>query len=141
MTITVKAKQLGRKYDLIAKNQIEIADNYLQPTVKWLICAVVKQQVALFNQKPFEKNLLPFLDSASIADEATTGKVGFGSIYNEKKMDLQAAESTALQAFEDGLFAMFIDEHECVSLHETININSETVVTFIRLTFLAGSFW
>jgi hypothetical protein len=30
MTITVKAKQLGRKYDLIAKNQIEIEDNYLQ---------------------------------------------------------------------------------------------------------------
>jgi len=140
MLLHIRGKQVGRKHDLITKD-IEIDDIGLQPTIQQLILAVVKQQVDAFNQKPYEKNLLPFLDKDAIDEQASTGKVGFGSIYNEKKVAIDVAGSTALQAFEDGMFALFVNDEECNTLHQTITLNNETVVTFIRLVFLAGSFW
>jgi hypothetical protein len=141
MRLNVKAKQVGRKHPLIDTKPIEIDDIGTQPSVSQLILAVVKQQVTAYNQKPLEKNLLPFLDKNEIDGQAATGKVGFGSIYNENKADLPIAQSTALQAFEDGLFALFVNEEECSSLEQTITLEEDTVITFIRLTFLAGSYW
>jgi len=47
----------------------------------------------------------------------------------------------AVQAFADGLFVLFADDQEFTKPEETININSTTIITFIRLTFLAGSYW
>ena len=141
MQITVKARQVGKKRNLIDNETIEIADIGLQPTVKALLLAVVEQQVNAFNCKPFEKNLLPFLDKETIDMQVDTGKVGFGSIYNENKADVTAAQATALQAFEDGMFVLFANETECKTLDAEITLESDTVLTFIRLTFLAGGYW
>src|SRR6185295_14359734 len=98
-----------------------------------------KQQVEEFNDKPFEKNLLPFLSKDEIQDQAESGKVGFGSVYNEKKADLAEAQSTALQAFEDGMFSVFAGDVEIRNLNDEVILDESTVITFIRLTFLAGS--
>lgn len=85
--------------------------------------------------------MLPFLAKDEIANQAESGKVGFGAIYSENKVDLTVAQETALQAFEDGMFAVFADETEIQKLDEVVNISETTVFTFIRLTFLAGSYW
>lgn len=141
MEITVKAKQAGRKHALIENKKIKIEDIGAKPSLEILLKAVVKQQVAEFNDKPAEKNLLPFLSKDEIEKSAEIGKVGFGSVYNENKADLTVAQETALQAFEDGLFAVFVNDEEIQKLGETVELNDKTVVTFIRLTFLAGSYW
>jgi hypothetical protein len=141
MQLTVSAKQLGQKRALISNKAIEIEDIGPSPTVQRLIEAVVDQQVREYNSKPLERNLLPFLDQQAIDANATTGKLGFGSIYNEAKADPSAAKKTALQAFEDGLFVVFADDKEFTHADETIDIHPTTVITFIRLTFLAGSYW
>lgn len=141
MQLTVSAKQLGRKHALIDKKQIEIDDIGSNPTVQRLIEAVVEQQVREYNGKPPEKSLLPFMDQESIDDAACVGKVGFGSIYNEAKADPGVAKRIALQAYADGLFALFADDREFTDSTETISLNPTTVITFIRLTFLAGSYW
>jgi hypothetical protein len=141
MQLTVSAKQLGRKNALIMNKVIEIEDIGPHPTVQRLIEAVVEQQVREYNSKPLEKNLLPFLDQNTIDTGAKSGKVGFGSIYNETKADSRAAQKTALQAFADGLFVLFADDREFTNPEETIIIQSTTIITFIRLTFLAGSYW
>jgi hypothetical protein len=141
MQLTISAKQLGRKNALIMNKVIEIADIGLHPTVQRLIEAVVEQQVREYNSKPLEKNLLPFLDQEMIDIAAKSGKVGFGSIYNGTKADSCVAQKTALQAFADGLFVLFADDREFTNAEETIIIESTTIITFIRLTFLAGSYW
>lgn len=141
MKITVKAKQAGRKHALIENKTIEIDEIGRKPSLENLLKAVVKQQVEEFNAKPAEKNLLPFLSKDEIERNAASGKVGFGSVYNENKADLVKAQETALQAFEDGMFAVFADETEVQKLNEIVTLNDETVITFIRLTFLAGSYW
>lgn len=141
MKITVRVKQAGRKHALIENKSIEIEDIGENPTLENLLKAVVKQQVEEFNDKPVEKNLLPFLSKDEIEQKSESGKVGFGSIYNENKADLTKAQTTALQAFEDGMFAVFANDDEIQKLDEIVALNGETVITFIRLTFLAGSYW
>lgn len=140
MKITVKAKQAGRKHALIENKTIEIDDIGTNPTLSELLKAVVKQQVEEYNSKTAEKTLLPFLSKEEIDSQVSSGKVGFGTIYSENKADLEKAQETALQAFEDGMFAVFADETEISKLDETINFTDETIITFIRLTFLAGNY-
>ncbi|MEC5145082.1 hypothetical protein [Chitinophaga sp. 212800010-3] len=141
MQITISVKQPGRKHALIDKRVIEITDLGVNPTLQEFILAVVSQQVDEYNSKPLEKNLLPFLTAEQVESQAATGKAGFGSIYNENRADVRKAQETALLAFKDGLFAVFADEEEIRQLTDKIPLNQETVITFIRLTFLAGSFW
>lgn len=141
MDLIINAKQAGRKHALIEKQKIVIDDLPESPSLRVLLNAVVKQQVTAYNDKPLEKNLLPFLSNEQIDSQTNTGKVGFGAIYNENKADLAKAQDVALQAYEDGLFAVFADEEELQGLDRTFVLKPETVVTFIRLTFLAGSYW
>jgi hypothetical protein len=141
MQITISVKQPGRKHALIDRQVLEVEDLTDQPSLRELLMAVVRQQVTAYNNKPLEKNLLPFLSSAEVDNLAATGKAGFGSIYNEHKADLQKAQETALQAFEDGLFAVFINDEEMKHLSDVFSLNNHTIITFVRLTFLAGSIW
>lgn len=140
MKINVKVKQAGRKHALVER-ELEIDDIGENPLLEDLIKVIVKQQVEEFNVKPTEKNLLSFLSKNEISQQTKDGKVGFGSIYNENKVKLTKAQETALLAFEDGLFSVFADDEEIGSLKDVVKINDSTVFTFIRLTFLAGSYW
>lgn len=141
MKIIIQAKQAGRKHALIEKREIEIEEIGKNPSLEDFIKAVVKEQVEEFNSKPFEKNLLPFLSKSEISDSAATGKVGFAAIYNENKADLEEAQETAILAFTDGMFCVFADDEEIKNLSDKVQIEDSTVFTFIRLTFLAGSYW
>jgi hypothetical protein len=141
MNIIIKIKQPGRKHALIDNKIITIEDIGPTPTAKELIEAIVEQQVLDHNHKPTEKNILPFLSNAQTEEQAATGKISFGSIYNENKAEPVQAKQTALQAFEDGMFALFVNDEEINNLTTTIALPEKSVITFIRLTFLAGSYW
>ena len=141
MQISIRVKQPGRKQALIDNKIIDIDDISEQPTLREFLKAVVSQQVNEYNNKPREKNLLPFLTQSETDEQLAEGKVGFGSIYNENKANILLAKETALQAFEDGMFAVFADEEELVDLSQRFALSPGTVITFIRLTFLAGSYW
>jgi hypothetical protein len=141
MKLTISAKQLGRKNALISKKIIEVEDIGAEPTLEALIHAVVIQQVNEFNSKPLEKNILPFLDQETIDTSASSGKLGFGAIYKDRKADPDTAVKTAIQAFEDGLFAVFAGEEEWTGLDQKMAVTEETIISFVRLTFLAGSYW
>ncbi len=141
MKIIIKVKQPGRKHPLINNTTISIADIGLAPTAAALIEAVVDQQVQAYNAKSAEKNILPFLTDTQTEEQATSGKIGFGSIYNENKARPEQAKQTALQAFEDGMFALFLDEEEITKLSTIVQLTDTSIITFIRLTFLAGSYW
>lgn len=144
MEIKVTVKQLGKKHPVLSEQNIEIAYEGANITLENLLKLIVQQQVDEFNAKSFE---LEDEDYAKIPHDnylnllTDTGKVGFGSIYNLKKADLQKAQDNAIQAFEDGMFAVFYNEEQLESLTQTIDLGLKYTFTFIRLTFLAGSYW
>lgn len=144
MKINVTVKQLGRKHPILATESLEIAFDGGDISLENLLKLVVRQQVEAFNAKSFE---LEDEDYAKIPTEnylnilTDTGKVGFGSIYNQKKADLEKAQENVIQAFEDGMFAVFYNDEQLDNLTQNINLSLQHTLTFIRLTFLAGSYW
>lgn len=127
-------------------------------TVAILLQALVAQQVADFNQaiatqqQQMQKNAAAHGALSSVAQTPlttvaiddylrTTGKVGFGDKANLTPADLETATETALQAFTDGLFILFIDEQEVSQLNDIITVQEGSRLTFVRLTFLVGSFY
>ncbi|RXM52442.1 MULTISPECIES: hypothetical protein [unclassified Chryseobacterium] len=144
MDIKVTVKQLGRKHPVLSEQKIEIDYKDSVITLENLLKLVVQQQVEEFNAKSFELEdedytKIPTDNYLNILTD--TGKVGFGSIYNLKKADVQKAQDNAIQAFEDGMFAVFYNDEQLESLEQTIDLSLQHTFTFIRLTFLAGSYW
>lgn len=144
MNITISVKQLGRKYPILQDKSIELATQNPIITTQTLIELVVDYQVQLFRSSSFEfededkihlpkENYLPILTD--------TGKVGFGALYNHNKIDLTKAQQNAVLAFEDGLYAIFYGDDELKELSQSIDLSMNKALTFIRLTFLAGSYW
>lgn len=144
MNLTISVKQLGKKHPILQEKSIEIAASKAVISVNLLLHLVVEQQVNQFMASSFEiddedkthlpkENYLPIL--------IDTGKVSFGALYNQSKPDLARAQETAIQAFEDGMYAIFYGDDELLKLNQEIDLSENKTVTFIRLTFLAGSYW
>lgn len=144
MNISISVKQLGKKHPLLQEKSIALSIENPVITTQKLIESIVDYQVQLFRSSSFEfededkihlpkENYLPILTD--------TGKVGFGAIYNHNQIDLAKAQENAIVAFEDGLYAVFYGEEQLESLSEEIDLAQNKAITFIRLTFLAGSYW
>ena len=141
MNLQIKVKQPGRKHPLLDKKIITVEGLNSQTNLQTLIEAIVHQQVVEYNSKSPEKNILPFLSQSQIEEQGVAGKVSFGSIYNENKADVEQAKKNALQAYEDGIFVVFVNDEEIKQLNSIITLPANSVIIFIRLTFLAGSYW
>ena len=85
-------------------------------------------------------NLSPTLPQ-EIGEQAQGGKITFGEKENRTLADLDTALETALLAFTDGLFTVFINDEEVKTLDTPLTIEADTIITFIRLTFLVGGYW
>lgn len=135
MKIYITAKSIGKRKNYIEKQNFDISDDV--KVLKSLLIAIVKIQVAIFNST----QMINYLTTNNIEAMAEQGKVGFGTKYNDNKANEKEAIETMLQAFEDGLFKVFINDEEYDKLDEDILIKEEDTVTFIRLTMLAGRLW
>ena len=144
MNISISVRQLGKKHPILQEKSISLDTSAPVVTVRTFIELIVKHQVELFHSASFEwedqdtihlpkENYLPILTD--------TGKVGFGAVYNHNKVDIAKAQENAIVAFEDGLYALFQGDDQLESLTEEIDLSQNKSITFIRLTFLAGSYW
>lgn len=144
MNISISVKQLGKKHPLLQEKSIPLDIENPVITTQKLIESIVDHQVQLFRSSSFEfededkihlpkENYLPILTD--------TGKVGFGALYNHNQVDLAKAQENAIVAFEDGLYAVFYGDDQLETLSEEIDLSQNKKLTFIRLTFLAGSYW
>ncbi|MFC4476056.1 hypothetical protein [Flavobacterium chungangensis] len=144
MNISISVKQLGKKHPLLQEKSIALDIENPVITTQKLIESIVDHQVQLFRSSSFEfededkihlpkENYLPILTD--------TGKVGFGALYNHNQVDLAKAQENAIVAFEDGLYAVFYGDDQLETLSEEIDLSQNKSITFIRLTFLAGSYW
>ncbi|MBP4138305.1 hypothetical protein [Flavobacterium geliluteum] len=144
MNINISVKQLGKKHPVLQEKSISLDTSDSVVSVRTFLELIVKHQVELFHASSFEwededtihlpkENYLPILTD--------TGKVGFGAVYNHNKVDIAKAQENAIVAFEDGLYALFQGDDQLESLNEEIDLSQNKSITFIRLTFLAGSYW
>ena len=141
MYITVTLKQLGKK-----RNKIDGEKFFLENkpgTVEALIRESVHTCVTAYNDRvrKSENGSPVSLSAEDIENMSEVGKIAFGINYGGKETDEQSAADTALQAYEDGLFRIFIGDNEAGELSSEINISEGERVTFIKLTMLTGRMW
>lgn len=139
MELYVRIKAIGKRKDILAPTAYTLPDGLC--SLRQLLTAVVQKEVALYNSKEAEAQIIPILTQQELDDQARIGKVGFGTIYSYKKADPHKAISNAIGCWEDGLVRVFLDEEELTDLDAPLSIKPQSVLTFIRLSFLSGSIW
>jgi hypothetical protein len=108
-------------------------------TLREFISAVVRQEVAAFRERQEQRQVLRALTAAQIAEGAAKGKIDSGGRpETETAVDEAAAVANALQAFEDGLYYVFVDDAQQTALGEPVRLRDGSRVTFLRLVALAG---
>lgn len=109
-------------------------------SLRELLLAMVKEEVRRYNDAQASDGLLRWLSQGELEDLAGEGKVSFGGT-DAGPADLEKAEQVMLAAFEDGLFRVLVDGEEVADPEAPLALTESSVVTIIRLSFLAGRLW
>ncbi|MGQ3481661.1 hypothetical protein [Paenibacillus sp. TY11] len=139
MKLFVTVKSLGKRKPALARQEMELSS--APETLRDLITATVALNVQKLREKQESVALIPFLTGEEVQAQGETGKVGFGSIYNDAVSDIKDAVNTAMQAFEDGLYRVFVCDEETIELDAPLSLKDEDEIVFIRFTMLAGGLW
>src|SRR5690606_5352666 len=137
MEFTLQLKRLGKK----KVKQVPFTLEETPKNLEELLIGCVKNQVEAFNKKRLEVNVIGILSPAEIQEQAQSGKVDFGEINNKDLANLEKAIDNVLLAFKDGLFVVFVDDDEITDLKTPLELTSNSVIAFIRMTFLVGTYW
>jgi hypothetical protein len=140
LTITVEGKAVGQRKPLFTDWQIPIAAEPGQGsiTLRDLIERVVREEVAAFKERREERRVARVLSREQIEQGAVRGKIDSGGRESEPDVDPDAALETAVLAFQDGLYYVFVDEEQATDLEAQVFLKAESRVTFLRLVALAG---
>lgn len=139
MQLFINLKQIGKRRNVIDRQEVTLVT--APATVAELITAIVCRQVEEYNDRLEQSELLNCLSDEQVRQKATVGKVDFGELYNRVPAQAEEAVRTALQAFEDGIFRLFINEIGVDGLQTPLSLQEGDTLTFIRLTLLTGRLW
>lgn len=134
----IKVKQLGKRRPVLDRRIFMLQNLPEMANLRDFLTAIVRSEAQRFNEKVPEKPVTPFLTTDEISDGIEAGKVGFGAKYSGSKTSVEKAVDLAILAFEDGLFAVFLDDNEVKTLDSPILLTENSEVVFVRLAFLRG---
>ncbi len=136
--LTLHLKRLGKQRVRTVSYPVEA----WPATFHELLCTCVRAEVMRYNTGQRGEAVLPYLLPAEIDTQLhTRGRVTFNDPAEKRLVEAEPCIDAALLALKDGLFAAFVDDTELTAPEQPLHLNPESVVTFIRLTFLAGSPW
>ena len=141
--LTLSARVLGRRKPLVPDWQIPWPpDEHGEGeslTLRELITRVVLEEVGAFTKRQEERKLVRILTEKEIESGLAKGRVDSGGRNLNQKVDPEAAVATALQAFEDGIYLVFLDDEEQRDLDKQVFLQPESKLTFVRLVMMAGA--
>lgn len=144
-TLTIQARLAGRQQSLLEDWSIPLSPDWAAGggglTLRDLITRVVLAEVQAFRRRQSEQRFLKVLTQQQIAQGLAGGRVVSGQRETPlQPVDEEQAVGAALQAFEDGLYLVVVDDVPQHRLDSEIHLGPGSRVTFIRLTMLAGGF-
>lgn len=140
LKLYVQIKQLGAQSKKVSPVPFEIEG--VPSTAEELIVATVKKCVDEYNERVKRGDVVVSpLEERQIKDMADIGRITFGICHGDKQQDVQKAIENAVQAFKDGIVCVFINDVKLSSPDEKIELKEDDVLSFIRLTMLAGRIW
>lgn len=139
--LTVSGKTIGRKKPLFDDFSVPPPEDSHDggSTLRDLIKSIVQHEVAAFQQRQTDHQLIRALTAREIDAGVEAGKIDAGgSEVEPQQVDEADAVATALQAFEDGMYLVVIDGQEQRALDRPVYLQPDSRLTFVRLTLLAG---
>lgn len=140
--LTVTGKSVGSRKPLFEGFSVPPPDDTGdgdELRLRDLIGHVVRQEVARFKRRQAGLQFDRVLTERQIEQGVDRGRVSPEGKPRDQNVDPEHAVAAALQAFEDGLFLVVIDEQEFRDLDAPVRLQSDSRLTFIRMTFLAGA--
>jgi hypothetical protein len=140
--LLVEAKVVGQKRPLFADWRVELPPldenrgDHLK--LRDLITSIVIKEVEAFRLRQEERKLARVMSRQQIEQAASGGKVDPGERDLQQEVNVDEAIAVALQAFEDGLYFVFIDDVQQIHLDSEIFLKTNSKVMFLRLTALVG---
>ena len=138
MQVYIRVKAAGKRRDVLEKRPHALPNDIR--SVNDLISCIVKENVRLYNGKPTDASVLPYLTEAAYAQGEHIGKISFGDRKNENIQDEAKAVANALQCFQDGIYRVLVNETELQD-GDVLTLTENDTITFIRLVMLAGRRW
>ena len=107
-------------------------------TLRDLLTQIVLAEVGEFAVCQSQRRIMQILSPAEIRLGVEQGKVDSGGSDVEQVVDPDRAVETALQAFTDGLYFVFLDEQQQENLDTTVTLQPHSELLFLRLVALVG---
>ncbi|MGK7872687.1 MAG: hypothetical protein AB4426_05050 [Xenococcaceae cyanobacterium] len=141
-TITISGQLLGRSRPLFKDWQVslppDLFDRGKHPTLRDVLTRIVLEEVEGFRSRQEQRRLTRLLTKTAIAQGIAQGKVDMGGRDLGQEVEPQAAVDNVLQAFEDGLYYVFINDEQQQELDREIYLQPNSYLTFLRLVPLVG---
>ena len=142
--LTICARTVGRRKPLVPDWQIpwppeENGDGGESLTLRELIARIVREEVRAFKERQEARKFVRVLTEKEMEAGLEKGRVDSGGRETYQEVDAETAVGTALEAFEDGLYLVFLDEEEQRDLDRQVFLRPDSKLTFVRLTLLAGA--
>jgi len=140
--ITIVGKVIGQRNPLFKDWEMPVPPAWEKATeivtLRELIAGIVRAEVHAFVQRQERKSMIQALTQADIQRGLMKGKVDSGGREVMKPISDDDAVATAIQAFQDGLYYVFVDDTQQTELDEPAPLHSDSRITFLRLVALAG---
>lgn len=139
-SLTVETQVLGARRPLPAwrvayPEEWQVAGETMP--LRQLIARIVTEEVLAFNERQETRQLAHALSLHEITRAAAKGKIDMGG-RPATKADAGESVRIALQAFEDGMYLVFVDGEQVTSLDAPVLVHAESRLRFVRLVMLAG---
>ena len=137
LAVRVRAKVTGqrRRGDGVHELELPLAPGPV--SARQLIEAAVTAEVAAYEVRADDVTFLRVLTEQSLAQDLARGAVRLGDVERPGPVDLAEAVATALLAFDDGIFKLFVGEEELDSTSR-VDLADGVELLFLRLVPLAG---
>jgi hypothetical protein len=138
--LTISGKVMGKTrptftdWELSLPQDIELADLSLRS----LLTHLVHAEVSAFETRQSQRWLLRILSPEQIQFGIEQGKIESGGSELDQKVEADAAVEVALQAFEDELYFVFVDDEQIETLDAIAPLTPNSQLLFLRLVPLVG---
>jgi hypothetical protein len=141
-TIAISGKLLGKSKPLFTDWYVplppEIFGGGQHLTLRDLLVQIVSEEIDAFRTRQEQKRLISVLSKTQIEQGKRQGKIDMGGKDYQQDVDPQAAIDNVLQAFEDGLYYVFIDDEQQEALDQQVYLKPDSQLLFLRLVPLVG---
>lgn len=135
VAVRVRAKVTGHRRRGEQERDLALALPPGPVSARQIIEAAVAAEVAAYQARAGEASLVRVLTDQALLDDLDQGAVRMGDTEPAGPVDVAAAVQTALLAFDDGIFKVFVGDRE---VEGPVELADGAAVLFLRLVPLAG---